>query len=177
MTVAAITAAVAVGLVAQPASAATIGSRIQVSTSSVDGGTVTTASGGSATSKQLWLAGHAADPSGTVTPDYTVSNSWLYSSGQANMSGSYSSVSGKTDADITAGWEEYADFINSSMTAYWWGLNPVNAQQMNPDMKWGVSGLDVSVTVPTGGGWTFSEQPAAVTRLVRAWTSRPYAHG
>jgi hypothetical protein len=72
------------------------------------------------------------------------------------MDNSDSQVSGSTDADVTSGLEEYADFKNSSATADWWGSNPVNARYIQASMTWKVSGLDVSVTVPTGAAFSRS---------------------
>jgi hypothetical protein len=150
---------------------------IQTVTGADSAGAISSDSGGTAAAKSAYLAtantappaGYTPTPAGGfalpsvttgystgdttdsgVTPDYTVSNKEMYSSGRTNMHGSYSSVSGKTDADVTSGWEEYADFKNSSSNAYWWGGSPINAAQMDASMTWKMSGLDVSVSVPAG---------------------------
>lgn len=142
------------GLLAQSASAGTSSSSIHTVTDRSDAGNlVTSVSGGTMATKRAWLAAESnSRPPHSVTPDYTVSNKELYSSGRTNMHGSYSSVSGKTDADVTSGWEEYADFKNSSNTADWWGGSPVNARELQASMKWEVHGLDISVSVPAGVG-------------------------
>ncbi len=148
------------GLLAPSASAHTSSTSIQTVTDA--GGSVTSVSGGTAASKQAWLAAHPVSTrAGTITPNYTISNKELYSSGRTNMYGSYSSVSGKTDADVTSGWEEYADFKNSSATVDWWGGSPVNARELQASMKWEVHGLDVSVSIPAGVG--FSRSGTSIT--------------
>jgi len=177
----AVATAVAAGSMAFPASAFAASSSISVTTTNVDGGTVTSTSGGTAASKQAWLNNELNKKTATaaplVRPNYTVSNKELYSSGSTNMAGSYSTVSAATDADVTSGLEEYADFINSSSNAFWEGSSPVNAQQMSPSMEWVVSGLDVSVSVPVGVGFTRSGSsvtwaPGSISNTWQAYMTR-----
>jgi hypothetical protein len=152
---------------------------LQTTTTTDDfGNTIITVSGGTAAQKQAAYMSDvdsADDPVGAsndmdtssftqpqytdetgVEPSYTVSNKELYDSPRANMRRSYSTVKGHTDADVTSGWEEYADFKNSRATAYWWGTQPENATRINASMRWWVDGIDISVNVPPGVGFSRS---------------------
>lgn len=54
----------------------------------------------------------------------------------------------------------YVAFSNSVVTDYWWGSNPTNAIKISPSMKWWLSGINVSISIP--GSLGFSGAGSAV---------------
>ncbi len=101
-------------------------------------------------SKTDWLATYG----NTVQP---MSSGTLNSSGYAPGPAGSQSFHTYGSSHWSSGcgfWSCTTTFSSNSSTADWLGSSPYNAQSINASMKWWLSGIDISVSIPAGAGFT-----------------------
>lgn len=108
----------------------------------------------------------------------TVGANSLSSAGTLPFGGSTLEANGLTS--IT--WTDYVGisyvaFYNSEVHDYWWGSSPYNANAISPSMKWWLSGINVSVSIPAGGSFSGSGGSAVVYapgQVPNTWQANAY---
>ena len=150
---------------------------------------------GSPENKRAWTAAHpvsgsdatdpsslALHPSNTVVTPYasTIGSSSLSSTGSLPYNGSTMEATGSTNLSWTTNLLDYVAFSNSAVHDYWWGGSPYMANAISPLMKWWLTGISVSVSIPLGvafsgaGGSAVIYAPGSVLDNWQAHAFYPY---
>lgn len=113
-----------------------------------------------------------------VTPyASTIGASTLSSTGSLAYNGSTMQTTGSTNIRWITSGIDYVTFSNSEVHDYWWGANPYNASAISPSMKWWLTGINVSISIPPGasfsgsGGSAVSYAPGPVDNT---WQAHAY---
>lgn len=102
---------------------------------------------------------------GAISPmgSTVVGGGSISSAGSVQVLDSYIATSGSTSVSyFMLPFYGTVTFTNSNMTDTWYGLNPYNANSISPSMKWWLTGINVTLSVPAGASFSGSGGSAVV---------------